>query len=136
MSWFLRLGELRYPVILEMPAPVLKGYSRESAVAEKAESMVRFGPVNSRMKDFYDIWLLSKTFSFEGAVLSEAIHQTFNARSASLPEDMKSRVFVAGAVLVAVAVLVGALVLVIYRKPGAPNLTRYEIDADTQGVIE
>lgn len=76
-----------YPVILDMSPPVLLTYSRESAIAEKVEAMVRFGPVNSRMKDFYDIWLLSKTTSFDGNVLSNAVLGTFETRGTSVPND-------------------------------------------------
>jgi len=56
-----------YPTILDFPAPVLAGYSRESAVAEKLQVMVRLGELNSRMRDFYDIWLLSRVFDFDGS---------------------------------------------------------------------
>ncbi len=69
-----------YPTILDLPAPRLNGYSRETVVAEKFEAMVKLGLVNSRMKDFYDIWLLSQQFDFDGAVLSNAIMRTFTHR--------------------------------------------------------
>lgn len=62
-----------YPTILDLPAPRLNGYSQETVVAEKFEAMVKLGLVNSRMKDFYDIWLLSQQFDFDGSVLSNAI---------------------------------------------------------------
>jgi len=48
-----------YPTILDLPAPRLLAYSKETAVAEKFEAMVKLGELNSRMKDFFDIWLLS-----------------------------------------------------------------------------
>jgi hypothetical protein len=41
-----------YPTLLDLPAPRLRGYSRESTVAEKFEAMVKLGILNSRMKDF------------------------------------------------------------------------------------
>jgi len=47
--------EIAYPTLLDMPAPRLKGYPRETAIAEKFEAMVKLGTLNSRMKDFYDI---------------------------------------------------------------------------------
>lgn len=53
-----------YPTILDLPAPCLRGYSRESAVAEKFEAMVKLGVLNSRVKDFFDIWLLSRQYRF------------------------------------------------------------------------
>ena len=55
----------------------LLGYSRESAIAEKFEAMVKLGILNSRMKDFFDIWLLSRHFEFNGQTLSNAIRETF-----------------------------------------------------------
>ncbi|HUT03245.1 MAG TPA: nucleotidyl transferase AbiEii/AbiGii toxin family protein [bacterium] len=73
-----------YPTILGMPAPRLDGYTRESAIAEKFEAMVRLGIVNSRMKDFFDIWLLSTQFDFDGETLAEAIKQTFAHRETDI----------------------------------------------------
>ena len=74
-----------YPTILDLPAPQLLGYSRETAVAEKFEAMVKLGELNSRMKDFFDLWLLSRSFDFDGPRLSEAIEKTFNRRGTVLP---------------------------------------------------
>lgn len=72
------------PVMLDFPAPRLLCYSRESAIAEKFEAMVKLGILNSRMKDFYDIWLLSRQFDFAGANLAEAIRLTFERRETPL----------------------------------------------------
>ena len=47
---------VRLPTILDFPAPELQGYSRESVVAEKFQAMVYLGEINSRMKDFFDLW--------------------------------------------------------------------------------
>ena len=74
-----------YPTILELPAPHLLGYSRESMVAEKFEAMVKLGILNSRMKDFFDVWLLSRYFDFDGQILTEAIARTFSARGTEIP---------------------------------------------------
>jgi predicted nucleotidyltransferase component of viral defense system len=73
------------PAMLDFPAPKLLCYSRESAIAEKFESMVKHGRLNSRMKDFYDVWLLSRQFNFDGAKLAEAIRLTFGQRQTALP---------------------------------------------------
>lgn len=73
-----------YPTILDLPAPRLNGYSRETVVAEKFEAMVKLGLVNSQMKDFYDIWLLSQQFNFDGSVLSNAITRTFAHRKTQI----------------------------------------------------
>ena len=73
------------PTLLHFPAPQLLCYSRESAIAEKFHAMIKLGELNSRMKDFYDIWLLSRQFDFTEADLAEALTQTFRQRSTDLP---------------------------------------------------
>jgi len=74
-----------YPTILDFPAPQLRCYSRESAIAEKFEAMVKLGQLNSRMKDFYDIWMLSRQFDFDSGNLIEAIKRTFAQRRTEIP---------------------------------------------------
>lgn len=78
------------PTILELPKPYILCYSKESAIAEKFEAMVKLGEINSRMKDFYDIWLLSRQFDFNGEDLAKAITLTFNQRSTEIPENIES----------------------------------------------
>ncbi|NCC85103.1 MAG: nucleotidyl transferase AbiEii/AbiGii toxin family protein, partial [Clostridia bacterium] len=78
------------PTMLDFPAPRLLCYSRESAIAEKFEAMVSLGALNSRMKDFYDIWLLSRQFDFIGKNLAEAIRLTFKQRDTVLPGDIEA----------------------------------------------
>jgi len=72
------------PSMLDFPAPSLLCYSRESAIAEKFEAMVKLGHLNSRMKDFYDIWLLSRQFRFKLSKLAEAVKLTFKQRGTEL----------------------------------------------------
>lgn len=74
------------PVLLDSPPPKLMGYSRESVIAEKFEAMVRHRELNSRMKDFYDVWLLARRFDFDGKELAEAIRLTFDKRGVSIPQ--------------------------------------------------
>jgi len=76
---------VRLPTILDLPPPELQGYSRESAISEKLQIMVYMGEVNSRMKDFYDVWLLANHFDFDGSILAQAIHKTFRWRQTALP---------------------------------------------------
>ncbi len=71
---------MMYPTILDLPAPKIRGYSKESTIAEKFEGMVRRGIINSRMKDFWDIRLLSQQFDFDGKTLAAAIEKTFSKR--------------------------------------------------------
>jgi predicted nucleotidyltransferase component of viral defense system len=72
--------EINYPAILDYPPPVLRAYTRETAVAEKFEAMVSLGRLNTRMKDFFDIWLLASTSDFRGTELQAAISATFLRR--------------------------------------------------------
>ncbi|TCD46838.1 nucleotidyl transferase AbiEii/AbiGii toxin family protein [Chlorobium sp. N1] len=72
------------PSLLGFPEPNLSCYSLESLIAEKFEVMAKLGILNSRMKDFYDIWLLSRQYAFDGALLLEAIRRTFGQRGTSL----------------------------------------------------
>ena len=76
-----------YPTILDHAAPRLQVYSRESAIAEKFEAMVKLGQLNSRMKDFYDIWVLSRQFEFDGPTLVEAIEKTFSHRGTTITPE-------------------------------------------------
>lgn len=75
---------VQLPPLLDFPAPEVRGYTRESVIAEKLQSMVRLGEINSRMKDFFDIWLLANRFSFGGATLAQAIRETFSRRETPL----------------------------------------------------
>ena len=77
-------GKVKYPVLLDFPPPELRGYTMESTIAEKFQAMVKLGLLNSRMKDFYDIWFLSRMFDFSGETLVEAIEKTFEKRKTLL----------------------------------------------------
>ena len=72
--------EISYPSLLSMDAPKLWGYAIETVIAEKYEAIISLGEQNSRYKDFYDIWRISKTHSLNGDTLKEAIMQTFKDR--------------------------------------------------------
>ena len=76
-----------YPTLLDLPAPALLVYPRETVVAEKYQAMVMLGIANSRMKDFYDLWTLARQFQFSGPVLCAAIRATFERRKTALPEQ-------------------------------------------------
>jgi nucleotidyltransferase AbiEii toxin of type IV toxin-antitoxin system len=79
--------EIDFPTLLDFPAPHVKSYTRETVVAEKFEAMVKLGILNSRMKDFFDIWTLSREFSFDGSTLSKAVKTTFETRGTLVPAD-------------------------------------------------
>ena len=78
--------EVEYPSLLDMERPRLTAYSKESVIAEKFEAMLALAEVNSRMKDFYDIYTLCHTYSFDGGILYEAIRQTLERRNTSLSD--------------------------------------------------
>lgn len=79
--------KVAYPALLEFPPPKLKGYTMETTIAEKYQAMVKLDILNSRMKDFHDIWTLSHTFDFDGKVLAKAIEKTFKNRKTDLKND-------------------------------------------------
>lgn len=80
--------ELDYPSMLDFPIPRLRGYARETVIAEKFQAMVALGRANSRMKDFYDIWILSRCFTFDDNRLPRAIAATFARRETAIPQDL------------------------------------------------
>ncbi len=79
--------KLDYPTILDLPAPQLYGYPAETVIAEKFQAMTVLGMANSRMKDFYDIWMLVTHFEFDGTVIQTAIQRTFHNRGTELPTE-------------------------------------------------
>lgn len=81
-------SEGTYPTLLSFPAPRLRLYPRETVVAEKFEAMVSLGVTNSRMKDFFDVWLLSERFAFDGPIVCRALTATFVRRGTPLPQTM------------------------------------------------
>lgn len=78
---------LDYPTLLLMPAPRIQAYPMNAVVAEKLEAIVSLGTFNSRMKDFYDIWFLARTFPFEAKALGGVIRATFERRKTGLDPD-------------------------------------------------
>jgi len=78
--------EVRYPVMLpDFQAPKLRVYPRYTVVAEKLEAMAALGIANSRMKDFFDLWIPSRHTDFDGDTLRRAIRATFDRRKTELP---------------------------------------------------
>lgn len=71
---------VKYPTLLDLPAPKLKGYTPQTSIAEKFESIIRLGFANTRMKDFYDIWLLIQQFDFDRQELRGIIQQVMKNR--------------------------------------------------------
>jgi hypothetical protein len=78
--------DLDYPSLLGLPTTRLRAYPRETVVAEKFQAMVSLGELNSRMKDFYDLFTLARQFEFDATALAGAIRATFARRTTDLPE--------------------------------------------------
>jgi predicted nucleotidyltransferase component of viral defense system len=79
------LDEVNLPVLLDLPQPRLRVYARETVIAEKFQAMVMLGLANSRMKDFYDVWILSRSYEFDDDRLPRAIAATFERRGTTIP---------------------------------------------------
>lgn len=82
--------EVEFPALLDFAAPHVRAYPIYTVVAEKLEATVRLGEENTRMKDFFDLWFLSRKFSFEGELLRNAITRTFARREMDLPKTLPS----------------------------------------------
>lgn len=80
--------EAKVPVMLDLPPPLLRAYPPEVVIAEKFEAMVKLGTANSRMKDFFDIWMLAREQTFSMARLRRAIVATFERRKTALPQGV------------------------------------------------
>jgi len=76
---------IEYPELLDFGQPRLLSYTPESAVAEKFQAMVELELANTRLKDFYDLWMLSRSLAFDGAVFTQALAATFKRRETPLP---------------------------------------------------
>jgi len=77
-------AEVQLPSVLALPPTVLLGYTRESVIAEKLQIMVALGEVNSRLKDYFDLWLLAQRYLFSGEQLRQAVNATFKRRNTSI----------------------------------------------------
>ncbi len=87
-----KMGEedesINYPNILSHTnIAKLKGYPKTLVIAEKFHAMIYYAELNSRLKDFYDIWLISKSFEIDGNSLQKALQETFEKRETELPNQ-------------------------------------------------
>jgi hypothetical protein len=83
--------DIEYPsLLLGQPAAKLKAYPPQTVVAEKFQAMVALEMLNSRMKDFFDLWAIAGAFAFDGPVLARAIQATFERRATPLPIETPS----------------------------------------------
>jgi hypothetical protein len=76
----------RYPVMFgEMPAPALRVYPRYTVVAEKLEAIISLGMANSRMKDYFDLWVILRDAALDQDILVQAVDATLNRRGTRKP---------------------------------------------------
>jgi len=75
-----------FPTLLGHEAPHIHAYPQETSIAEKLEAIASIGLVNSRMKDYYDILIMSQRFAFDGQTLANAIRATFERRDTPIPD--------------------------------------------------
>lgn len=80
--------EIIFPVLLDMAAPRLRAYARETVVAEKLQAIVKLGMLNSRFKDYFDLHYLAQKFPFEGGLLAKSIAATFERRGTAFPAGL------------------------------------------------
>jgi len=80
---------IEFPALLpdSVPRPTIAAYPLETVVAEKLHAMVQFGAFNTRVKDYFDIWQLSRGHAFDGALLAEAVERTFAHQRRMLPDE-------------------------------------------------
>ena len=78
-----------FPSLLpDMPAAKILMYPRETVLAEKFEAMIRFGEANGRVRDFYDMWVMIRTFPFDLSILVEAVAGTLRRRETTVPTEI------------------------------------------------
>ena len=81
---------ISFPTLLDgLNRPEIMAYSIETVIAEKFEAMVKHGAFNSRMKDFYDVFILLKNCKINTTDLQEAIFQTFKNRNTDFSENIE-----------------------------------------------
>lgn len=79
---------IQFPSLLGFPTPLVASYPKETVVAEKLQAAVMLGMANTRMKDFYDLWVLTQQFEFSGELLCRAVQATFARRRTEIPVSL------------------------------------------------
>lgn len=78
---------VRYPVLLDdLPVPLLRSYPKYTVVAEKFHAMCLLGMANTRMKDYFDLWVLLTEGGLDPAELHRAVEATFSRRQLAMPD--------------------------------------------------
>jgi len=77
-----------FPALLDFAAPSLRAYPVYTVIAEKTEALVYRGEINTRMKDFFDLRFMGRTFELDGALMLRALSATFERRETTLPREI------------------------------------------------
>lgn len=82
--------QVEFPTLLDgiSETPRMQGYPLETVIAEKLHAMVQFGIRNTRVKDHYDLYMLSKLYPFESDLIADAISTTFSHQQRELPDNI------------------------------------------------
>lgn len=79
----------RYPTMLaDMPAPILRVYPRYTVVAEKLEAIISLGMANTRMKDYFDLYIILQNKQLDRTTLAQAVSATLNRRGTIKPKSI------------------------------------------------
>lgn len=79
-----------FPLLLpNIPSVNLQAYSLETVVAEKFHAMIDRDETNSRMKDFFDCYMLFTQRNISDETLFEAIKATFDNRVLAYKPNLK-----------------------------------------------
>ncbi len=80
--------ELEYPTLLDQSPPTVLAYRPEYVIAEKLEALVALGEINTRLKDYYDLWRLTRTMDLPRDDVVAAIRATFARRGSAVPDQV------------------------------------------------
>ena len=80
--------EIAFPTLLGFPAPLLRAYPIYSVISEKLQALTVLGMANTRMKDYYDLWVFAARAEIDGSVLVAAIQATFERRKTPIPDSL------------------------------------------------
>lgn len=78
---------LEYPTLLDLPAPQVRSYPPATVIAEKFQAMVALGVLNGRMKDYYDLWAITRAIDISADDLDAAVRATFERRRTPIPKE-------------------------------------------------
>lgn len=76
------------PALLDLQPVRLRGYRPETSIAERLETIVSLGLLNSRLKDYFDLYLLARRMAFDSSALIDAVRRTFERRGTMIPQEL------------------------------------------------